>query len=130
MTTVRKLVCFVFVVGLFPNVFAQEPQAKGDVHWCQTIQSFPVLQEAQFSAVYVFDLDANGRPINIRRAHVPFISKVDKTLIACIAGWHLPRSRSKGTAVFSFKWGWTDLQVTCGDFKSIVPAHPQNSDSH
>src|ERR1039458_1438520 len=102
MTTTRKLACLVFVLGLIPHLFAQELQAKGDIRWCPTIQSFPVLQEAKFSAVYVFDLGANGQPINIRRASVPFISKADKTLIACIAGWHLPKSRTNGSAVFSF----------------------------
>jgi hypothetical protein len=79
MTTNRKLTCFVFVLGLFQHAFTQERQTTGDVHWCATIQSFPVLQEAHFSAVYVFDLDAHGQPVNIRRASVPFISKADKT---------------------------------------------------
>ncbi|MGA2348966.1 MAG: hypothetical protein ABSF70_00920 [Terracidiphilus sp.] len=130
MTTVRKLACIMFVLGLLQHAFAQEQQVKDDVRWCPTIRSFPVLQEARFSAVYVFDLNAHGCPVNIRRANVPFISKADRTLIACIADWHLPKSKSKGTAVFSFQWGWKSLQVTAGDFAVTVPAQPPNSDSH
>jgi hypothetical protein len=130
MMTSRRRACLVFVLAFFQNAFAQDRQSKGDVRWCPTIQAFPVLQEAQFSAVYVFDVDALGRPIKIRRASVPFISKKDETLIACIASWNLPKSNSKGTAVFSFKWGWTGLSVTSGDFKETVPARPSNSNSH
>jgi hypothetical protein len=97
--------------------------SKNDVHWCAAIPSFPVLQEAKFSAVYGFDIDAEGRPVKIERASVPFISKKDKPLIDCIASWHLPPSKGKATATFHFEWAWKGAEVRSGDFAiSVSPS--------
>jgi hypothetical protein len=125
----RLVGCFALLSGILAQPQTNEPLQKSDVHWCAPIPSFAALQEATFTAVYTFDLNSRGRPVQIQRVNVPLISKADAPLVACIESWHLPKSRSKGTAVFSFKWGWTDLQVISGDFEVTIPAHPRNPDS-
>jgi len=109
------------------SVYAQ-PVSKADAHWCSTIPAFPALQEAVFSAVYVFDLSESGKPVNIRRASVPFISKKDEPLIACIASWRVRSTAGKGTATFQFHWGWTGLDVASGSFHAAIPAQAQQPD--
>jgi hypothetical protein len=127
MEHLRRLAGFFFFVALLPRALAEDLQTKNDVHWCSTIPTLPVLQEAQFTAVYVFELDGHGKPFNIRQAHVPFISRKDSALISCIADWRLPKSNMKGTATFSFKWEWTGLEVIAGDFTVAVPAKPRSA---
>jgi len=102
-------------------VLAQRQHAQTDIHWCNSIPSFPVLQEAQFSAVYSFRVGIHGKPTTIQRISIPFISKADKPLMDCIASWHLPQKERKYTAVFQFKWGWTGLMVHSDNFSVKIP---------
>ena len=121
------LICLLFLMGTTP---AQQMHSKSDVHWCADIPSFPVLQEAKFSAVYVFNVSAEGRPVKIERASVPFISKKDKPLIDCIASWHLPPSKSKATATFHFEWAWKGVEVRSGDLAISVPPSTSKPVTH
>jgi hypothetical protein len=120
----RQIACSFLLSFLFlDRVPAQQSQPPQDVHWCDAIPSFPVLQEARFSAVYAFDISMKGRPIRIQRASVPFISKADRPLIDCISGWRLSASKGKATATFRFEWGWQGLEVRSGDLVISIPAH-------
>ena len=107
---------------LSQSALAQDSHPRNDVHWCQMIPPFSVLQEARFSAVYIFDVKSDGKPTNIRRASVPLISKKDGPLIDCINSWIVPASLGRVTAVFSFEWGWKGVSVTSGSFKISAPA--------
>jgi hypothetical protein len=100
------------------------------VHWCPTIPSFNVLQEARFSAVYGFEVNSRGKPVNVRRASVPFISGKDEPLIDCITSWMLPASLGKATAVFSFEWGWKGVSVTSGAFNIFASSQAPKHNSH
>jgi hypothetical protein len=129
MNAPRLVGCLALLAGMLVQAQTNEPLLKSDVHWCEAIPSFAVLQEATFTAIYTFDLNSHGRPVQIQRVSVPLISKADAPLVACIESWHLPKSRSKGTAAFTYHWGWTDLKVTSGDFNVTRPAHSSNPDS-
>ncbi|MGB0063358.1 MAG: hypothetical protein WBP85_02850 [Terracidiphilus sp.] len=120
--------CF-FLSSSFLVARAQTLQLTNDVHWCATIPSFRVLEEAKFSAVYLFDVDTLGKPVNIRRVNVPFISKRDKPLIDCVASWHLVGSERKSAATFRFEYGWIDVSDTSGGFKISVPAEVSGQNS-
>jgi hypothetical protein len=118
--------CFAFLFLLVcaaPVAVTQEAPSNNTVHWCSTIPTFPVLQEAVFSAVYVFDLSPNGKPANIRRASVPFISKKDGPLVACIASWRVRSRAGKGTATFQFRWGWIGVDIASGLYHTSIPAN-------
>ena len=108
----------------------EETPLSTDVHWCSTIPAFRSLQEAQFSAVYVFDLGPDGHPIHIRQASVPFIAKEDGLLVECIAGWHIPSTAQKGSVVFRFHWGWKDLYLSTRDVKMTIPVGTQALKTH
>ena len=125
----RCIACLFFWSFLLSLANAQQPQYQNDVHWCTSILSIRVIQEAKFSAVYGFDVNSQGKPINIRKVNVPLISKIDTPLTDCIASWRLAQPGNKATAMFRFEYGWIEVSVTNGAFKVSVPARTSGQNS-
>jgi hypothetical protein len=69
---------------------------KDKITWCQ-IDTPHHLQEAQFTAVFAFETDQNGKPVNIRKVLNPFL------------------------ASFQWKWGWTEIEVKAKGLKKSLP---------
>jgi hypothetical protein len=89
--------------------------AKGqEVNLCLFSLSPGILQaNASFSAIYDFDVDKNGVPVNIKPLAQEFTKPADAQ--ACIGEWRLPQSASKHL-VATFEWhhgvGWTGLAIS------------------
>jgi hypothetical protein len=109
----------------FVSLFAQATHPQNDVHWCASIPAPRALQEAKFTAVYVFELSKSGKPIEIKKAVNHFL-KDDEPFIRCISSWSLPTASGKGTASFVWEWGWTNLEVSAGEFRESVPYDPHS----
>ena len=91
---------------------------KDKITWCQ-IDTPHHLQEAQFTAVFAFETDQNGKPVNIRKVLNPFLG--DEAFMACISGLSLPSASGTVTASFQWKWGWTEIEVKAKGLKKSLP---------
>lgn len=119
------LLCLVLCLGAFAS---PKTKAKDVVTPCQ-ISVSPEAKEANFVALYSFDVEA-GKPVNILRVKNDFLP--DDDFVACISRWKLPSVRGKAQAEFSYKHavGWTEITVSGKDFrKTLRPdgAQPESS---
>lgn len=97
--------------------------AKGqEINFCSLRVSPAVLQaHTDFNAVYAFDVDQKGLPVNVKAISRQFTDPAD--VQACLLKWHLPGAISKHL-VAVFKWehakGWTSLSVSGPDVKLVI----------
>ena len=90
-------------------------QANGqDISFCSLPMSKAILQaHTSFNAVYTFDVDQHGVPINIRAVSKQFTKPEDVS--TCLAQWKLQNAALKHLAV-AFEWqhgiGWTKLAIS------------------
>jgi len=106
-----------------PFAVAQEPPAKDEVRWCSNIPISEVWREAQFSAVFVFEVDATGKPRNIKGIRVPLIHD-NGPFISCISGWSIPSVSGKVTSVFRWKWRCLDIVISENGNHRTYPCQP------
>ena len=119
------LVCLSFLSYAVPCALAQVSQSTGDVHWCPAIPISEAWKEARLTAVFVFDLDANGKPVHVKSAHVPLM-KDDGPLLSCISGWKLPSEPGKVTAEILWEWGCKSIEIYANGVHKSFPCQPPN----
>jgi hypothetical protein len=113
-------VCLI-LLGTFASVaVAQDAPQTDKVHWCPTIPISDVWRESQFTAVFVFDVDASGKPVHIKGVRVP-LTKDDGPLIECISSWSLPSISGKVTAAFHWKWHCLDIGISTKENHRTFP---------
>lgn len=100
--------------SIFAVLFHCTAAEGQDVSFCSLLLSKAVLQaHTNFNAVYEFDVDEHGVPINVKPVAKQFTKPED--VQACLERWNLPQSASKHL-VAVFEWhhgiGWTKLAIS------------------
>ncbi len=111
MSAKTSLVFFLLLASSAQVAFAQQAPQKDTVHWCSTIPIADVWREAQFTAIFAFEVDPNGKPIHIKGVRMPLI-KDDGPFISCISSWSIPSATGKVTAEFRWKWRCLDIGIS------------------
>jgi hypothetical protein len=103
-------------------IFGNVPANCQEVNFCAFSLPKGVLQaNASFNAIYQFDVDKNGDPINIKPTAKEFTNPQDVQV--CIRQWTLPQSANQHlVAVFEWRHGigWTKLAVSGPGIKLTV----------
>jgi hypothetical protein len=120
---------FAFLLFLLLMTRAAYPQhrsADDKVHWCSTIPVPELWREAQFTAVFVFDVDANGKPVHIKGISLPtFVD--ERPLISCISSWSIQSVSGKVTAEFRWKWSCLDIWISSNGKHRSYSCQPPKS---
>jgi hypothetical protein len=112
-----------FLLLMTRAAYPQDHSANDKVHWCSTIPIPEVWREAQFTAVFVLDVDANGKPVHIKGISLPpFVD--DRQLISCISSWSIPSVSGKVTAEFRWKWSCLDIWISSNGKHRTFPCQP------
>src|SRR5215471_11210932 len=106
----RALVVMSVVIGFLGGSKARAQ----DITFCSLPLPKAILQaHTSFNAIYEFDVDRHGTPINIKPVEERFTKPKD--VQACLAKWSLPQS-SLTHLVATFVWkhgtGWTTLAIS------------------
>ena len=112
-----------FLASLASNAVAQKTSADDKVHWCSTIPISDMWRESQFTAVFVFDVDARGKPIHIKGIHMPLIED-DSPIISCISSWSIPSASGRVTAAIKWKWSCLDILISSNGNHRTYPCQP------
>ena len=93
-----------------------------DISFCSLPLSQAILQaHTSFNAVYTFDVDEHGVPVNIKAVSKQFTKPEDVT--TCLGQWKLQNAALKHLVV-AFEWqheiGWTKLTVSGPDVNLTV----------
>jgi len=93
-----------------------------EINFCSLRMSPAVLQaHTDFNAVYAFDVDPKGLPMDLKAISPKFTNPAD--VQACLSQWRLPQEASKHlVAVFAWQHGtgWTTLSVSGPDLKLVI----------
>jgi len=116
------------IAGSLVSVSAQESPRKDDVHWCSAIPVSEAWREAKLTAVFVFDVDASGKPIHIRSIRIPLI-KDDGPFLACISGWSIPSVSGRITADLVWEWGCKGIEISANGTRKSFPCQPPKADT-
>jgi hypothetical protein len=107
---------------LFSLLGAGRPAKGQDINFCALPLSPAILQaHTSFNAVYEFDVDQHGVPLNIKSVSKQF-TKLEE-VVACLAQWKLQNAASKHLVVV-FTWqhgiGWTKLAISGSEVNITV----------
>ena len=103
--------------------FGASSAAKGqDIDFCSLPISSAVLQaHTDFNAVYAFDVDPKGVPVNVKAISRQFTTPAD--VQSCLSRWQLPKATFKHlVAVFAWQHakGWTSLSISGPGLKFVI----------
>jgi hypothetical protein len=116
----RLLVVVVVTLGLLDVTKARAQ----DITFCSLPLPKGIPQaHASFNAIYEFDVDQHGTPINVKPVEEQFTKLKD--VQACLAKWSLPQSSlTHLVAVFEWKHGagWTRLAISGPTIKLTIRA--------
>jgi hypothetical protein len=111
---IRAIRWLVGIVALLSVFCVSRKAAAQEVDFCAFAVPPTIVQGyASFSVIYVFDVNNEGRPINLKPVSQGFTTPEE--VQSCIESWKLPEY-SKKRLVASFRWkhgvGWTQLAIT------------------
>jgi hypothetical protein len=106
------LVIAVYFILLLVSTCSREAHRATDLVTPCDVPVSRDLQEASFVVTYRFDVNTDGKPINVNKVKNDYLP--DQPFASCISTWDLPSLSGEGTATFFRKpaqGGWTEVVV-------------------
>jgi hypothetical protein len=112
--TIKLLRILILLASIFVAFFAGAAAKAQEINFCTFSLPKGILQaHTSFNAIYEFEVDQGGTPINIKPVAEQFTKLED--VQTCLATWSLPQSASTHL-VAVFEWqhgiGWTKLTIS------------------
>jgi len=103
--------------------FPTQGKVKSEIAFCNLEVNNTIKQaKADFNVIYLFEIDTEGKPVNINKIQDKYIGK--EKVVECLSEWRFEGLPTDVKLTVIFRWehgkGWTKLSVVGKEFSYVV----------